>query len=156
MRSRVRDAPAGAGAEHGVANGLVGIGEALAATPATLEEAVAAAGERLGAKDCAQHSGARQDALMHRKQDSRRRLLLAAGCMLGLALATSAPSAGQVVRPCKDQRCEARVRVPLDRSGVVAGTIDLSVRVKDRSSLPNTGSGDGHAARIARRRGADS
>jgi hypothetical protein len=50
MRSRVRDAPAGAGAEHGVANGLVGIGDALAATPATLDEAVAAAGERFGAK----------------------------------------------------------------------------------------------------------
>lgn len=50
MRSRVRDAPAGAGAEHGIAHGLVGIGEALAATPATLDDAVAAAGEHFGAK----------------------------------------------------------------------------------------------------------
>ena len=46
----MRDAPAGAGAEHGVANGLVGIGDALATTPATLDEAVAATGERYGAK----------------------------------------------------------------------------------------------------------
>ena len=50
MRSRVRDVPAGAGAEHGVANGLVGIGDALAATPATLDEAVTGAGARYGAK----------------------------------------------------------------------------------------------------------
>jgi hypothetical protein len=50
MRSRVCDAPAGAGAEHGIANELVGIGEALAATPDSLDEAVAATGERFGAK----------------------------------------------------------------------------------------------------------
>jgi hypothetical protein len=50
MRSRERDVPAGVGAEHGVANGLVGIGEGLAATPSTLDEAVAAAGERYDAK----------------------------------------------------------------------------------------------------------
>jgi pimeloyl-ACP methyl ester carboxylesterase len=80
---------------------------------------------------------------MHRKQDSRRRLLLVA-CMLGLALATAAPVAGQAVAPCGDARCEMRVRVPLDRSGVVAGTIDLSIRVDDRSWLPkNAGSRDG-------------
>lgn len=50
MRSRTCDAPAGAGAEHGVAKGLVGIGEMLTVAPATLDEAVAAAGRRDGAK----------------------------------------------------------------------------------------------------------
>lgn len=82
---------------------------------------------------------------MHRKRDSWRRLLLAAGCALGLGLATSAPAAGLVLKPCGDARfssCgELRVPVPLDRSGVVAGTVDLSVRVDDRSWLPETGRG---------------
>lgn len=50
MRSRASAAPAGAGAEHGVVNGLVGIGERLAMTPATLDEAVAALAERCGTK----------------------------------------------------------------------------------------------------------
>ncbi len=69
--------------------------------------------------------------------------MLAAGCLLGLALTMSAPATGRVLRPCGDprvSRCgEMRVAVPLDRSGVVAGTIDLSVRVDDRSWLPNPG-----------------
>ncbi|MDO8208940.1 hypothetical protein Q7L65_00875 [Conexibacter sp. CPCC 206217] len=50
MRARAHGAPAGAGAEHGVANGLVGIGEALPATPPTLDEAVTATGACFGAK----------------------------------------------------------------------------------------------------------
>jgi hypothetical protein len=43
MRARDRDLRAGAGAEHGLTRGLVGIGGALEAVPATLEEAVEAA-----------------------------------------------------------------------------------------------------------------
>jgi hypothetical protein len=43
MRARDRDAPEGAGAEHGVEHGLVGTGDALDPPPATLEEALAAA-----------------------------------------------------------------------------------------------------------------
>lgn len=50
MRARDRDAPEGAGAEHGLARGLVGIGDALAAPPGTLDNAVAAAGETHGDK----------------------------------------------------------------------------------------------------------
>lgn len=50
MRSRAFEAPVGSGAEHGVANGLVGIGEALPVTPSTLDEAVTALGDRFGAK----------------------------------------------------------------------------------------------------------
>lgn len=78
---------------------------------------------------------------MHRKEDWRRRLLLVAGCVLGLALTTAAPVPGQVVRPCDDDRCE--VQVPLDRGGVVAGTLDLSVRVDTPSRVPNAGPDDG-------------
>lgn len=51
MRARDRDVGSGAGADHGLAHGLVGIGDALATPPATLDEAVAAAarhGEKAG------------------------------------------------------------------------------------------------------------
>jgi hypothetical protein len=50
MRARDRDLPSGAGAEHGIAQGLVGIGDALAAAPATLNDAVGAATAAHGAK----------------------------------------------------------------------------------------------------------
>jgi len=40
MRARDRDHPVGAGADHGVAHGLVGIGGALGRRPATIDEAV--------------------------------------------------------------------------------------------------------------------
>lgn len=43
MRARDHDAPPGAGAEHGLARGLVGTGDALDAVPATLADAVLAA-----------------------------------------------------------------------------------------------------------------
>jgi hypothetical protein len=43
MRARDRDAPPGAGAEHGVRRGLVGIGDALPDPPRTVAAAVAAA-----------------------------------------------------------------------------------------------------------------
>jgi hypothetical protein len=42
MRSRVRDVPAGAGADFGVAHGLVGIGEAVEGRPQSLPDANAA------------------------------------------------------------------------------------------------------------------
>jgi hypothetical protein len=51
MRARDRDdVPAGAGADHGVARGLVGTGDALPAAPATLPEAVLAASAAHGEK----------------------------------------------------------------------------------------------------------
>lgn len=51
MRARDRDAPAGAGAEHGLRHGLVGIGDALAGpAPSSLDDAVAAAAEQHGEK----------------------------------------------------------------------------------------------------------
>ena len=50
MRPRDRDLPAGAGAEHGLAHGLVGIGDALSEAPAGLDEAVAAAAAEHGEK----------------------------------------------------------------------------------------------------------
>jgi hypothetical protein len=51
MRARDRDdVPAGAGADFGFEHGLVGIGDALAAAPATLETALAAAAAAHGAK----------------------------------------------------------------------------------------------------------
>ena len=50
MRARDRDLPPGAGAEFGLANGLVGIGDQLPGTPPTLQEAVLAAHEVHGAK----------------------------------------------------------------------------------------------------------
>lgn len=51
MRARNRDdVPAGAGAEHGVRHGLVGIGERLDAVPASVDEAVAAAADQDGEK----------------------------------------------------------------------------------------------------------
>src|SRR4051812_20973968 len=51
MRARDRDLPAGAGADHGLAHGLVGIGDTLATTaPATFAEAVRAAGVEHGEK----------------------------------------------------------------------------------------------------------
>ncbi|HEX2232863.1 MAG TPA: hypothetical protein VHG69_05815 [Thermoleophilaceae bacterium] len=50
MRARDRDAPPGAGGEHGVEHGVVGIGDALPAPPATLDEAVEAATRAHGEK----------------------------------------------------------------------------------------------------------
>ena len=50
MRARTLDVPAGAGAEHGLARGLVGIGDALDPAPRTLEEAIAAAAATYGEK----------------------------------------------------------------------------------------------------------
>src|SRR4051812_9795334 len=50
MRARDRELPAGAGAEYGLAHGLVGIGDALDAPPATLDDAVAAAAGMHGEK----------------------------------------------------------------------------------------------------------
>src|SRR3954453_10411851 len=50
MRARDRAAPEDAGAEHGVAHGLVGIGDALEAPPATIDRAVDAAAEKHGHK----------------------------------------------------------------------------------------------------------
>lgn len=50
MRARDRELPAGAGAEHGLAHGLVGIGDALGSPPATLDDAVAAAAVSHGDK----------------------------------------------------------------------------------------------------------
>lgn len=50
MRARDRDVPPGAGADHGVAHGLVGTGDALDVVPATVDEAVAAATDRHGEK----------------------------------------------------------------------------------------------------------
>ncbi len=50
MRARDRDAPAGAGAAFGLEHGLVGIGDALPASPGSLDAAVAAAVESHGPK----------------------------------------------------------------------------------------------------------
>lgn len=50
MRPRDRELPPGAGAEHGLAHGLVGIGDALAAAPRSLDDAVAAAAAEHGEK----------------------------------------------------------------------------------------------------------
>jgi hypothetical protein len=51
MRARDRDdVPSGAGADHGLARAIVGTGDALDAPPATIDEAVAAASARHGAK----------------------------------------------------------------------------------------------------------
>jgi hypothetical protein len=50
MRARALDVPAGAGAEHGLARGLVGIGDALDAVPRSFDEAVAAATAAHGPK----------------------------------------------------------------------------------------------------------
>ncbi len=50
MRARDRELPAGAGADHGVAHGVVGIGGALKAEPASLDDAVAAVAAAHGAK----------------------------------------------------------------------------------------------------------
>lgn len=51
MRARNRDdVPDGAGAEHGLRHGLVGIGERLAAVPDSVSEAVAAATDQDGDK----------------------------------------------------------------------------------------------------------
>jgi hypothetical protein len=48
MRARDRDLPPGVGAAYGLAHGLVGIGDALAVVPSSLEEAVLAAGGKAG------------------------------------------------------------------------------------------------------------
>ena len=50
MRARDREVEPGAGAAFGLARGLVGIGDRLDGVPATLEDAVAAAVRRSGAK----------------------------------------------------------------------------------------------------------
>lgn len=50
MRARNRETPAGAGAEHGLEQGLVGTGDELDLPPATVGEAVAAATDAHGAK----------------------------------------------------------------------------------------------------------
>ncbi|MBB4663532.1 hypothetical protein [Conexibacter arvalis] len=50
MRARDRDLPDGAGAEHALARGVVGIGDLLAEVPATLDAAVAAAAAAHGEK----------------------------------------------------------------------------------------------------------
>jgi hypothetical protein len=50
MRSRVREVPAGAGADFGVAHGLVGIGEALDGCPRSLSDAILAVAQMHGEK----------------------------------------------------------------------------------------------------------
>jgi hypothetical protein len=50
MRARDRDCEPGAGADHGLEHGLVGIGDVLETAPATLQEAVTAAAEAHGEK----------------------------------------------------------------------------------------------------------
>lgn len=50
MRARDRDCPPGAGADFGVAHGVVGTGDVLDVVPATVDEAVAAATDRHGEK----------------------------------------------------------------------------------------------------------
>ena len=50
MRARDRDLPQFDGATHGVANDLVGIGDALAVPPKTLDEAILAAADAHGDK----------------------------------------------------------------------------------------------------------
>lgn len=50
MRARDRDASPGAGAQFGVAHGVVGIGDRLRRAPRSLDAAVAAAGREHGAK----------------------------------------------------------------------------------------------------------
>jgi hypothetical protein len=50
MRSRTHDAPPGAGADFGIATGVVGIGEPVEARPSTLAEAVLAVMQAHGAK----------------------------------------------------------------------------------------------------------
>jgi hypothetical protein len=51
IRARVRDdVPSGAGADHAIDKGLVGIGDVLPVAPGTLEDAVEAAGTAYGAK----------------------------------------------------------------------------------------------------------
>lgn len=50
MRPRDRELEPGEGAEHGLKQGLVGIGDALVAVPGSLDDAVAAAGTAHGEK----------------------------------------------------------------------------------------------------------
>jgi hypothetical protein len=50
MRARDRELPPGAGAEHGIDAGLVGIGDALRAVPRSLAEALAGAEQEHGVK----------------------------------------------------------------------------------------------------------
>jgi hypothetical protein len=50
MRSRVRDAPAGAGAEFGIARGVVGIGERVNGRPQSIAEAILAVVQAHGEK----------------------------------------------------------------------------------------------------------
>lgn len=50
MRSRTREAPAGAGAEFGIAHGVVGIGEAVDGRPRSVDEAILAVARAHGEK----------------------------------------------------------------------------------------------------------
>jgi hypothetical protein len=50
MRARDRELPPGAGAAHGFEHGIVGIGDPLARTPETLDQAIAAASAEHGQK----------------------------------------------------------------------------------------------------------
>jgi hypothetical protein len=50
MRARDRDVPEGAGAQHCVDHGLVGIGDVLPVPPASLDQAVAAVAQAHGSK----------------------------------------------------------------------------------------------------------
>jgi hypothetical protein len=50
MRARDRELPSGAGAEHGIDAGLVGIGDALRAVPTSLADAIARAEQEQGVK----------------------------------------------------------------------------------------------------------
>jgi hypothetical protein len=50
MRARDRDLPPGAGADHGVRHGIVGIGDGLSVKPSMLSDAVAAATHEHGEK----------------------------------------------------------------------------------------------------------
>jgi hypothetical protein len=50
MRSRIRETPAGAGAEFGIAHGVVGIGERVAGRPPSVAEAILAVTQAHGEK----------------------------------------------------------------------------------------------------------
>jgi len=50
MRSRIRDVPAGAGADFGIAHGLVGIGEAVDGRPRSVPDAILAVAQMHGEK----------------------------------------------------------------------------------------------------------
>jgi hypothetical protein len=50
MRSRIRDVPAGAGADFGIVHGLVGIGEAVDGRPRSVADAILAVAQMHGEK----------------------------------------------------------------------------------------------------------